>query len=142
MNCLLSWIKSKDIKVMSLLNTPFINMAFSCLQNIQLFDIAVDLIEEIIYNSSDIKENMPVIEVIYVHLVSLQDFLVQSKDDEETVKGICRIFAESGESYLELIVENYNAFKGIVEGLLECAASSPFEIIPILITFGIDYKKR
>jgi len=142
MNCLLSWIKSKDIKVMSLLNTPFINMAFSCLQNIQLFDIAVDLIEEIIYNSSEIKENMPVIEVIYVHLVSLQDFLIQSKDDEETVKGICRIFAESGESYLELIVENFNAFKGIVEGLLECAASSPFEIIPITYNFWYRLQKK
>jgi len=142
MNCLLSWIKSKDIKVISLLKTPFIEMAFSSLHNIRLFDIAVDLIEEIIYNSSEIQENMQVIEVIYVHLVSLQEFLVQSKDDEDTVKGICRIFAESGESYLELIVENYNAFKGIVEGLLECAASSPFEIIPITYNFWYRLQKK
>jgi transportin-3 len=142
MNCLLSWIKSNDIKVMSLLNTPFINMAFSSLRNIRLLDIAVDLIEEIIYNSSDIKENMPAIEVIYVHLVSLQEFLVQSKDDEDTVKGICRIFSEAGESYLELIVENYSAFKSIVEGLLECAASSPFEIIPITYNFWYRLQKK
>lgn len=142
LNCLLSWIKSKDIKVMSLLNTPFINMAFSCLQNIQLFDIAVDLIEELIYNSSDIQENMPVIEIIYVHLVSLQDLLKRDKDDEDTVKGICRIFAEAGESYLELIVENFNAFKGIVEGLLECAANSPFEIIPITYNFWYRLQKK
>ncbi|KAI9357076.1 armadillo-type protein [Zopfochytrium polystomum] len=127
------------------------------------FDKAVDLICEIITSSgrelsrsannsrsaTDPALYMPVIQSIYTCLQPLvpvlkkavestesnQNQSADDVDDEDKVRGLCNIFAIAGEYYLPLILNELEAWKGIVDGILVCTASSDFEIVPITFQF-------
>ncbi|KAJ3091018.1 Nuclear import receptor [Quaeritorhiza haematococci] len=133
-DCLYSWLRSGDIKVATLPATPVIEYTFSALQSDDLFDVVVDVICEIIGRSGYHKV-MPVIEAIYPRLLPLSQMLQTVHDDPEKVRGLCRIFTEAGESYVKFVVQNFDAFSGIVEGLLQCAAYEDLEIVRITFNF-------
>lgn len=61
-----------------------------------------------------------------------------SEEDEEILEklsGLCNIYSYAGENYLPLILDNLDAWRGIVDGLLACAASSDVEICAITFNF-------
>ncbi|KAJ0524777.1 putative armadillo-like helical protein [Helianthus annuus] len=46
---------------------------------------------------------MPLIQVIVSQVMNLKPQLIDSSKDEEDVKAIARLFADMGDSYVELI---------------------------------------
>ncbi|CAG8608492.1 6594_t:CDS:2, partial [Acaulospora colombiana] len=138
--CFESWLYSGDIVIGSLENNPFLGLSFDALQSNELYDIAVDVVCRIINETREIPDSMPVIEQIYPRLFPLRESLRNAieSDDEDRVRGYCRIFTQAGESYLELIVQHSEAFQSIVESIAECTAYHDTEIVRI--TFGFWHR--
>lgn len=135
--CFLSWLRSGDIATSSLSKNPLLAFSFKALQMPELFDTAVDVVCELIYQTKDIEESMPVIEEIYPNLLPLRREIVQSLEDdnEENIRGYCKIFVEAGECYLSLVVRHTDHFRGIVEGIAECTSFHDLDVVPMTFRF-------
>ncbi|KAK3831462.1 MAG: armadillo-type protein [Linnemannia gamsii] len=135
--CFLSWLRSGDIATSSLSKNPLLAFSFKALQMPELFDTAVDVVCELIYQTKDIEESMSVIEEIYPNLLPLRQEIVQSLEDEneENIRGYCKIFVEAGECYLSLVVRHTDHFRGIVEGIAECTSFHDLDVVPMTFRF-------
>ncbi|KAF9901790.1 Nuclear import receptor [Lobosporangium transversale] len=135
--CFLSWLRSGDIATSSLSNNPLLAFSFKALQMPELFDIAVDVVCELIYQTKDIDESMPVIEEIYPNLLPLRQEIAKNIKDEneDNIRGYCKIFVEAGECYLSLVVKHTDHFRGIVEGIAECTSFHDLDIVPMTFRF-------
>ncbi|RUS17967.1 armadillo-type protein [Endogone sp. FLAS-F59071] len=135
--CLLSWLRSGDIDISSLVTTQLFSLSFEALQSDKLLDIAVDVICEVIHETKEINEYLPAIQHIYSYLYPLRGDLIRycKEDNEDRVRGYCRIFVEAGESYLPLVLKHTDAFRGIVEGIAECTAYHDLDIVPMTFNF-------
>ncbi|KAG0312190.1 Nuclear import receptor [Linnemannia gamsii] len=135
--CFLSWLRSGDIATSSLSKNPLLAFSFKALQMPELFDTAVDVVCELIYQTKDIEESMPVIEEIYPNLLPLRQEIVQSLEDdnEGNIRGYCKIFVEAGECYLSLVVRHTDHFRGIVEGIAECTSFHDLDVVPMTFRF-------
>lgn len=135
--CFLSWLRSGDIATSSLSKNPLLAFSFKALQMPELFDTAVDVVCELIYQTKDIEDSMPVIEEIYPNLLPLRQEIVQSLEDdnEENIRGYCKIFVEAGECYLSLVVRHTDHFRGIVEGIAECTSFHDLDVVPMTFRF-------
>ncbi|KAK9762669.1 Nuclear import receptor [Basidiobolus ranarum] len=134
--CLHSWLKTRNIPIMALNGNPLLDLSFEALNSEDLFDVAVDVVCEIIDQTRDIEESMPLIEKIYPKLTPLREMMKRiDPDDGDAYKAFCRIFTEAGEAYLSLVIENFEAFKGIIEGIVECVAFPGLDIVPMTFNF-------
>ncbi|RKP09440.1 armadillo-type protein, partial [Thamnocephalis sphaerospora] len=133
--CLLSWIRSGDIPIMEISNSPLLDMVFGAVQNDELFEVAVDLICEIIHETREVEECMPVIEQIYPKLLGLRPMIPGAADDSDQLRGLCRMFTEAGEAYVTLVVTHVDAFRGILEGVLECITMHDLDIVKMTFNF-------
>jgi len=135
--CFLSWLRSGDIATSSLSNNPLLAFSFKALQMPELFDIAVDVVCELIYQTKDIEESMAVIQEIYPNLLPLRQEIEKNIEDgnEDNIRGYCKIFVEAGECYLSLVVKHTDHFRGIVEGIAACTAFHDLDIVPMTFRF-------
>lgn len=134
--CLYSWLQSGNIPVLALENCPLLDFAFEALKSEELFDMAVDVVCEIIRETREVEKNMPVINKVYPKLLPLRVQLKMSGgDDEDVLRGICRIFTEAGEAYTQLVAKHFEAFHEILEGILECIAYKDLDIVKMTFNF-------
>jgi transportin-3 len=82
-----------------------------------------------------VEENMNAIPQIVRRLLPLREELARAGDDEDKVRGICRIFAQAGETYHTLILRHQEDFFPIVQTLIECAAYHDLDIVSITFRF-------
>ena len=120
---------------MTLLNSPLLAYAFQALSSVELFDSAVTAVCDLIHETQEVEDNMPVIEVIVPHVIALKPQLVEFKDDPERIRGLARIFAEAGEAYRSLLLHHPETFFPIVEAIGECSAYPDLDIVPITFNF-------
>ncbi|KAI9592476.1 armadillo-type protein [Syncephalis fuscata] len=130
-----AWIRSGDIPIVELANSPLFNVSFDALQSPELFDMAVDVICEIIRETREVHEYMAVIEQIYTKLLSIRPMITAAADDEDQLRGLCRIFTEAGEAYVSLMVTHVEAFRGIIEGILACITANELDIVKMTFNF-------
>ncbi|KAF9581145.1 Nuclear import receptor, partial [Lunasporangiospora selenospora] len=137
LRCFHSWLRSGDITTASLVNNPLLSISFKALQMPELFDMAVDVVCELIYQTKDIEESLPVIEEIFPNLLPLRQEIVKNieDDNESNVRGLCKIFVEAGECYLSLVVRHTDHFRGIVEGIAQCASYHDLDVVPMTFQF-------
>ncbi|PPQ73527.1 hypothetical protein CVT26_010338 [Gymnopilus dilepis] len=134
-NCLYSWLAAGEIGVANLAETPLFSYAFEALNSDELFDAAVDVICQIIHETQEIDENMPVIQLIVPRVIGLRGQLAKDHDDPEKIKGYTRIFSEAGETYRALLLQHTETFFPIVEAIGECSAYPDLDIVPITFPF-------
>ncbi|THH33518.1 hypothetical protein EUX98_g661 [Antrodiella citrinella] len=134
-NCLASWITAGEITSMRLAQTPLLSYAFEALASEELFDAAVSVVCEIIHETQEIDDNMPVIEMIVPRVIALRPKLTELKDDPEKIRGLARIFTEAGEVYRSLLLQHPDSFFPIVEAIGECSAYPDLDIVPITFHF-------
>jgi transportin-3 len=120
---------------LALAETPLFAFTFEALASDDLFDAAVDVICELIHETQEIEDNMPVIELIVPRVIALKPLLHEQRDDPEKIKGYARIFAEAGETYRLLVLQHTETFFPIVEAIGECSAYSDLDIVPITFPF-------
>jgi len=78
----------------------------------------------LIAETRDVDEALQSIMVLYPQVISLRPKLSQTaqEEDSEKFKGIAKVFAEAGESWVLLIARLPNDFRNLVESILEAAA--------------------
>ncbi|KAJ3148493.1 Nuclear import receptor [Geranomyces michiganensis] len=133
LDCLQAWVRSGDLSIDLLPSTAVIGLAFDALEDDNLTSVATDLICEIIYRTGNVKQPRPlsVIHAVYSRLLPLRATLEDEKDDPEAVRDLCLIFAAAGETWADLIGTNHQAFKDVLDGLLQCAAYEDLDIAKI-----------
>ncbi|EPQ60569.1 ARM repeat-containing protein [Gloeophyllum trabeum ATCC 11539] len=134
-NCLRSWLVAGEISAQEMAATPLLGYAFEALASDELFDAAVDVICDLIHETQEIEDNMPVIEVIVPRVIALRPKLQEVKDDVDKVKGYARIFTEAGETYRLLVLQHTETFFPIVEAIGECSAYPDLDVVPITFHF-------
>lgn len=130
-----SWLKAGECSPTELAQSPLFDFAFEALASEPLFDAAVDVICDIIHETQEIDDFLPVIEQITNRLLALKPMLAEVGDDAEKMRGYTRMFAEAGETYRLLIVNHIDTFHPIVEAMLECASYPDLDIVPITFQF-------
>jgi len=115
--------------------SPLLAFAFEALASEELFDSAVDVVCEMIHETQEIDDYMPVIELIVPRVISLKNRLDEQKDDPEKIRGYAKIFAEAGETYRLLILQHTDTFYPIVEAIGQCSAYPDLDIVPITFPF-------
>lgn len=117
--------------------TPVIDLCFASLNDPELLDVCVDIICEVILKSCETPRNDALIEILISKLLPLSETLQISLDDPDMVRGLCRIFVEAGEGYMDLILSNLSFFQSILSSILICATYDDLEICKI--TFNVWY---
>lgn len=134
-HCLRSWLVAGEVSAADLADSPLFAFSFEALASDDLFDAAVDVICELIHETQEIDDNMPVIELIVPRVISLKPLLLQEREDPEKIRGYARIFAEAGETYRMLLLQHTETFFPIVEAIGECSAYPDLDIVPITFPF-------
>jgi transportin-3 len=119
----------------SVAKTPLLGFAFDALASEELFDAAVDVICDLIHETQEIDENMPVIELVVPRVIALRPKLTECADDPEKMRGFTRIFTEAGETYRLLLLQHTETFFPIVEAIGECSAYPDLDIVPLTFHF-------
>ncbi|KAL4633899.1 transportin MOS14 [Castanea sativa] len=123
-----SWLRLKHgIPGSALASHPLVLTALSSLNSEPLSEASVNVISELIHytvagSSGGVAVQMPLIQVLVPQVMSLKALLKDSSKDEEDVKAIARLFADMGDSYVELIATGSDESMMIVNALLEVAS--------------------
>ncbi|KAL0856429.1 hypothetical protein Bca101_061582 [Brassica carinata] len=119
---------------------PLVHAALSSLSSDPLSEASVNVISELIHytaspSSGGISAQTPLIQVIVPQILSLKAHLRDSSKDEEDVKAIGRLFADVGDSYVELIATGSDESMVIVHALLEVTSHPEFDIASMTFNF-------
>nr|XP_010906804.1 transportin MOS14 isoform X1 [Elaeis guineensis] len=136
-----SWLRlSRGISATVLASHPLVHAALSCLNSERHLEAAVNVISELIHHtvsvsSGGLPAQMPLIHVLVPRVMSLKDQLRDSSKDEEDVKAIARLFADMGDSYVELIATGSDESMLIIQALLEVASHPEYDISSMTYNF-------
>ncbi|KAH7662701.1 transportin-3 protein [Dioscorea alata] len=136
-----SWLRlGHVISASTLASHPLVHAGLSCLGSEQYLEAAVNVISELIHytvagNSGSLAERMPLIHVLVPRVMSLKDQLRDSSKDEEDVKAIARLFADMGDSYVDIIATGSDESMLIVQALLEVASHPEYDISSMTYNF-------
>ncbi|KAF1802852.1 armadillo-type protein [Mucor lusitanicus] len=138
--CFSSWIRTGEMDINWISASPMLELSFKALESPELFDVAVDVISEIIYETRDVNECRSIIEQIYPCFAAMLQKLSEAieEEDEDTVRGYGRIFAEAGEAYINLIGRHPEAFGILLDGIIKVSAYNDLEIVPITFKFWYE----
>ena len=70
--------------------TPLFSFAFEALNSEELFESAVDVICDLIHETQEVDDNMPVIEIIVTHLLAIRPLVAAAQaagDDDPRVQN-------------------------------------------------------
>lgn len=99
--------------------------------------MGVDAVCDIINETQEVEENAEAIQLIVPRLLPLRSELQKAgaDGDEEKVRGLCRVFAQAGETYYRLILRHKEVFFPIVEAISECSSYPDLDIVQITFRF-------
>ncbi|BGP37073.1 Nuclear import receptor [Rhodotorula kratochvilovae] len=132
-----AWLRTGQIRSASLAGAPILAAAFAALSSDELFDAAVDVLVDIIHETMELQENVAVIQEIVPRLTALAPNLADpaTREDEDKMRGYCRVLVEAGEWYEPLIVQHPASFLPLVELIKQCAAYQELEVVGITLNF-------
>ena len=135
-----SWLQAGELDATLIAQSPLFGFAFEALSNIQLFDHAVDVVCDLIHETQEVEDNVEVVQLIVPRVIALRETFHQAvaSEDDDAVRGFCRIFTEAGETYRQLILAHPDTFLPLVQVIGECSAYHDLDIVPI--TFGFWWK--
>mgnify|MGYP002715243914 CR=1 FL=1 len=134
-SCLGSWLRAGEISANQLVSTPLIAFAFEALASDELFDVAVDVICDMINETQEVSDNREVIEFLLPRIHALRPALMAAGDDEDRVRGLCRIFVQAGETYHALMLPHSAEMLPIAQAILDCASFHDLDIVQITFRF-------
>lgn len=142
LECLSSWLR--EIPAADVVNSILFDAVLNALYVDGSFEAAVDCMCAILQDTREVDESIEIIQLIYPKLLSLRPRLAQAADseDQDTFKGITRIFAEAGEHWVVMIARLPSEFRGLVEAIIEsCARDSDREAISLTFLFWYELKQ-
>jgi transportin-3 len=138
-----AWLRTGQTRAGSLAGTPILAAAFSALSSDELFDNAVDVLVDIIHETQELQENVNVIQEIVPRVIALQPNLADSetREDEDKMRGYCRLLVEAGEWYEPLIVQHPDTFLPLVQLIASCASVEHLDVVGITLNFWYRLSK-
>jgi len=139
--CLNSWLR--EIPCKDVVKTPLIDTLFAAFHSDGAFDEAVDCICTMFRETREVDECMDVIEALYPRLIALRPKILEAADTEDLdmFKGVTRLFAEAGESWVVLIARMPAHFRELVHAIEECAKKDEGrDVISLTFNFWYDLK--
>lgn len=132
-----AWLQAGEIDASMIAQTRLFQFSFDALANIELFDAAVDVICDMIHETQEVEDNVQVVEMIVPKVIALRPIFDQAvkDEDDDAVRGYCRIFTEAGETYRQLVLAHPETFLPLVEAIGQCAAYHDLDIVPITFAF-------
>ncbi|KAM3402197.1 hypothetical protein ACQJBY_006243 [Aegilops geniculata] len=143
-----SWLRfCHGITAATLASHPLVHTALSSLNTDQFLEAAVNVTSELIHftvsrDSCGITEQFPLIQILIPHVMGLKEQLKDTSKDEEDVKAIARLFADMGDSYVDLIATGSGDAMQIVNALLEVTSHSEFDISSMTFNFWHHLKRN
>ncbi|CAH0481129.1 unnamed protein product [Peronospora belbahrii] len=134
---LTSWLRCVQVTSAVVVRNPLLHSLLSFLARDELFDAAVDLAVELVRSYSHDKV---VVQWVAPRLLSLRGAFQSAaeREDVDSCLGLCRIFTEMGESYLELLLQENgdgNDTVTLVDLLLDCMSYPDAEVADVTIPF-------
>ncbi|CAI5738955.1 unnamed protein product [Peronospora destructor] len=133
---LASWLRYVRVTPEVVVRNPLLHSLTDFLARDELFDTAVDLAVELVRSYSHDKL---VIQWLTPMLLSLREAFgaAAEKEDLDSCLGLCRVFTEMGESYLELLQKygNGSDTAALVDVLLDCMSYPDAEVADVTIPF-------
>jgi transportin-3 len=127
------WIKYVPIPPHVLAQSVVPDASLQALQSPEHMENAIDVLVELLrMYPSHISSNHELVNLLLVKLLALPIALLQS-DDEDVVRGYCRIMTELGESYLSIVCKN--PAHAIVERILKCTSIDETDISGMTLHF-------
>ena len=142
LECISSWLR--EIPAANVVNSPLFDAIVNALSIESSFEAAVDCMCTILRDTREVDESIEVIQLIYPRLMSLRTKLgaAIASDDQDTFKGLTRLFAEAGEYWVVMIARLPNEFRGLVEAVLECCArDTDRDAISLTFLFWYEFKQ-
>ncbi|GAA5991442.1 hypothetical protein JCM10908_005703 [Rhodotorula pacifica] len=138
-----AWLRTGQTRASSLAGTPILASAFAALANDELFDNAVDVLVDIIHETQELQENVNVIQELVPRLIALAPQVTDpaTREDEDKMRGFCRILVEAGEWYEPLIVQHPDTFLPLVELIKQCATVDELDVVGITLNFWYRLSK-
>ncbi|GAA6059173.1 hypothetical protein JCM10212_005518 [Sporobolomyces blumeae] len=132
-----AWLRTGQLRAAWLAGTPVLASAFNALSSDELFDNAVDVLVDVIHETQELQENFAVIQEIVPRLNALQPNLAdpETREDEDKMRGFCRVLVEAGEWYEPLIPQHPDTFLPLVQLISSCAAYDGLEVVGITLNF-------
>ncbi|KAL5722448.1 Transportin mos14 [Ranunculus cassubicifolius] len=136
-----SWIRLRPgIPSSELACHPLVHEALSSLSSELLSEASVNVISELIHytssgSSGGLSAQLPLIQLLVPQVMSLRGQLKDSSKDEEDVKAIARLFADMGDSYVELIATGSTESMMIIQALIDVASHTDNDIASMTFNF-------
>ncbi|KAJ9635812.1 Nuclear import receptor [Coniosporium tulheliwenetii] len=107
------------------------------------FEAAIECMSALFKETRDVDECLNIIQTLYPRVIALRPMLQEAAEteDTETFKGLSRLFAEAGESWVVLIARMPEEFRALVEVILESAARDQERDV-ISLTFNFWYELK
>ncbi|KAG1695067.1 hypothetical protein DVH05_020994 [Phytophthora capsici] len=136
LRALTSWLRYVKVEAAVVVRNPLLHSLLGFLARDELFDASVDLSVELV--KSYAHEQL-VVQWLAPRLLSLRGAFAAAAEaeDVDTCLGLCRIFTEMGEAYLELLLHNGagSDHVALVDLLLDCMSYPDTEIADVTIPF-------
>jgi hypothetical protein len=104
--CFLSWVRYCRIRADMLASAPITMAVFVAAQQPLLLDVAVECLVECVRVYCNLNSDLAMIQILIPNIMGLEplyDRLVV-ENEEDGAKGLCRVFAETAESFVNLIM--------------------------------------
>ncbi|XP_008644787.1 transportin MOS14 isoform X3 [Zea mays] len=143
-----SWLRfCHGISASELASHPLVHLALSSLNSGQFLEAAVNVTSELIHatvshGAGTMAEQVPLIQILVPHIMGLKEQLKDPSKDEEDVKAIARLYADMGESYVDLIATGSDDSIQIVNALLEVTSLLEFAISSMTFNFWHCLKRN
>ena len=129
-----AWIRYVPIPPRILANSVVPDLTLQALQSPETMELAIDVIVELLrMYPSHILVNHELVAMLLPKLLALPVDIALNSDDEDVVRGYCRIMTELGESYSSIVCETPS--HPIVERVLKCTSIEDTDIASMTLHF-------
>ncbi|POM73847.1 Hypothetical protein PHPALM_9267 [Phytophthora palmivora] len=135
LRALTSWLRYVRVDSHVVVRNPLLHSLLGFLARDELFDASVDLAVELVRSYA---HNPEVVQWLAPRLLSLRSAFgsAAQAEDVDSCLGLCRIFTEMGEAYLELLLQGAgNDHAALVDLLLDCMSYPDAEVADVTIPF-------
>ncbi|KAJ0393163.1 hypothetical protein ATCC90586_004916 [Pythium insidiosum] len=137
-----AWIRYARVGADGVVRNALVQSLLVFLRHDELFDAAVDLVVELVRRYADVVQDAVLIQWLVPQLMELRADFQRAAGDEDTdmCLGLCRIFTEMGESYMDLLVGDQQMNQTvIIDLLLDCMSYPDPEVADVTTSFWFRF---
>ena len=141
-DCISSWLREVPVSV--IVNSPLMNAVLHGVTDDKSLLAAADCLGIICRETKDVDDNLETIQALLPKVLQLRPRIQALVDDEDSegFKAITKVFADAGESWVLIIARQPQAFRPLVESLLECCArDKERDVIGYTFSFWYELKQ-